>query len=445
MSNTLLLEQTEKIESLYRKRTPISEKMIEEAARFVAGGVTRDTSWWKPYPIFVKKGVGCKIIDVDNNEMIDYNNNFSSGLLGHCHPSIVDAIREASGKILSSGAATEEIHQWAQLFCERYSSIDKMRFCCSGTEAVMFACRAARAFTGKDKILKQAGSYHGTTPEAEVGMTTSFKGIPEYVRESVLITDLFDRKMVEQIIEENKNNLAGLLINGIWFLKGDDTIHFLRSITEKHNIPLIIDEVMSYRFALGGAQECFDVEADISAFGKFIGGGGFACGGFGGREEIMSEFDYMKHEDPVHQSGTFAANPITVAAGIAAMKEITPQLINRLNLLAEQFAEGLTNAFHEQGVKGFVFNNGSLLSVGLGNPVLDPRRAKVSAEQQEVSRLLGLSLLNKGNFTPASGSLFCLSSPMTENEINKTVLDFNTALNELRPLMAEMVPQLLLK
>ncbi|GAB4352756.1 MAG: aspartate aminotransferase family protein [Candidatus Abyssubacteria bacterium] len=443
MSQDLLTKCASGIEKEYRSKTRKSREMLAEASHFVSGGVTRDTNWWRPYPVFVERGEGCKLYDIDGNEYIDYNNNFTALLLGHAHPKITAAIQEAAPVLHSAGAATESVHQWAKLICERYPSVDSVRFCCSGTEAVMFACRAARAYTNKSKIIKQVGSYHGTIPEMEVGMQTSQRGIPSHAGDDIVLADLFDRQNVEYLFEENKDDLAGLLVNGVWFSTGDDTLQFLRDLTNSYHVPLIMDEVMSYRFAMGGAQEYFGVEADISAFGKFLGGGGLACGAFGGRREIMDLFNFQTQQEPVHHAGCFAANPITVAAGITGLREMTPALLQRLNGLGSRLKQGFIDALVGRNVRGYVIGEGSLVLIGLGEPTRDPRRALTPPAQKEIMRLLGLAMLNKGNFTPANGTLWALSAPMTEAIIDKTLEDFNQTLDDLLDVMKSAAPELI--
>ena len=209
MSDELLAKCATDIEAEYREKTPKSREMLKTSSQYVSGGVTRDTNWWK-HPVFVEKGEGCNLYDIDGNAYVDYNNNFTSLLLGHSHPKVIAAIQETTPQLISCGGATESVHQWAKILCDRYSGVDSVRFCCSGTEAVMFACRAARAYTNKSKILKQAGSYHGTLPEMEIGMSTSQRGVPAHAGDDLIVTDLFGRQDVERLCEENRDDLAGI-------------------------------------------------------------------------------------------------------------------------------------------------------------------------------------------------------------------------------------------
>ncbi len=443
MSGDRLAKYTAEIEHEYRQKTPKSREMFETSSKYVSGGVSRDSNWWKPYPFFAERADGCHLYDIDGNEYVDYNNNFTAQLLGHVHPKIVTSIQKAAPAILSAGAATESVHQWAKILCDLYSSVDLVRFCCSGTEAVMFACRAARAYTNKNKIIKQVGSYHGTIPEQEIGMPHSQKGVPKHAADDIILADLSDRQAVQRLFEEHKDDLAGLLVNGIWLTKRDDLPQFLRGLTESYDIPLIVDEIMSYRLALGGAQEYFGFEGDISAFGKFLSGGSTAAGAFGGRREIMELFDFRLYDEPVHHAGTFAANPLAAAAGIAGLEEMTPELLEHLNGLGARLKQGFIEAIFGHKIHGYVVGEGSLVLMGLGELSMDPRRAELPPAQKEISRLLGLSLLVKGNFTPATGALWSISAPMTDAHIDKTVDDLNRTLDYLLNPIQFAAPELI--
>ncbi len=442
MSDELLAKCATDIEEEYRQKTPKSSEMLKTSSQYVSGGVTRDTNWWRPYPVFVEKGEGCNLYDIDGNEYVDYNNNFTSLLLGHSHPKVIAAIQETTPLLISSGAATESVHQWAKILCDRYPSVDSVRFCCSGTEAVMFACRAARAYTNKSKIIKQAGSYHGTLPEMEIGMGTSQRGVPAHAGDDIIVADLFGRQDVERLCDENRDDLAGILVNGVWCFSGDDTFAFLRNLANTYGVPLIVDEVMSYRYAVGGAQEYFGVDGDISCFGKFL-GGGLGCGAFGGRREIMDLFNFQKQDKPVHHAGTFAANAVTAAAGIAALSQMTPELVDLMNGMGARLKQGFVEAIFNRKIKAYLIGEGSLALLGLGDPVLDPRRAETPPAHTELMRLIGLSMLNKGNFTPASGVLWAISAPMTEAVIDKTVADFNQTLDCMMDPIRSAAPELI--
>jgi glutamate-1-semialdehyde 2,1-aminomutase len=442
MSEAILEEFRRSIEGEYQARTPRSRATFDEARRSVAGGVTRATGFWRPYPTFVERGSGSHLIDVDGNDLLDFNGNFTAALWGNDPPFLVDAIREAAPRLIAAGTATPGIHEWARLLCERYASVDLVRFCCSGTEAVMFGCRAARAASGRGKILKHRGSYHGTTDAMEAEMPTSQQGLAPHASADVLQADFWNLEEVERRIVEHREDLAGILVNPIWFSRASGLLPELAALARRHGVLVVADEVMSFRYAMGGAQEAFGFEADVTVFGKSIGGGGLAVGAFGGREDILRLFSPLDNRSPVHHSGTFAANPITVAAGIAALRHATPELFARLDDLGERLRRGLRRAFAEQGVRAEMRGDGSLVLLALGS--LGLRYAEPeSGATSEVKRLFGLELLNRGLFTPADGFIWAISAPMTEAEIDRAVTTLGEALAELRPLIEGAAPDLL--
>jgi len=443
VNQDLLSAYAQEVEEKYRKMTPKSKRMLDKAKEYVAGGTRSVVSWYKPYPVWIERGEGCCLFDVDDNKLLDHNNIYSASLLGHCHPKVVAAIQQAAPKLLSTGGQVEILHHWAKILCDRYPSVERIRPCCSGTEAVMYASRAARAYTSRNKIMKEGGSYHGTIDEQEVNMATSQKGIPEHAKADILNVDFNDREETEKVVRENKDDLAGILVNGILVTRENQNLKFLRELADRYNTLLIVDEVMSFRYAMGGAQEYFGVTGDISAFGKFIGGGGLGVGAFGGREDIMRLFSPLDQEEPVHSAGTFAGNPVTMAAGIAALNEMTPELIDRLNALGDLLRVGVRNAFAEMEIKGFAGGESSLVMTRIGKLVVDTRRAPAPPLHREIMRIFGLSLLNKKMFTPASGAMWALSAPMAEREIEQTVTAITETLAEMKPVIREVVPELM--
>ena len=193
---------------------------------------------------------------------------------------------------------------------------------------------------------------------------------------------------------------------------------------------------------MGGAQEHFGVEGDISSFGKFL-GGGLACGAFGGRREIMDVFNFQTQDEPVHHSGCFAANAVTVAAGIAGLSEMTPKLLEHMNGLGARLKLGFIETIFDRKIRGYVIGEGSLVLIGLGEPARDPRRSKTPPAHTEIMRLIGLSMLNKGNFTPAAGVLWAISSPMTEAVVDKTLDDINQTLDDMMGPIKSAAPELI--
>jgi glutamate-1-semialdehyde 2,1-aminomutase len=444
MSDAALARHRDAIESAYRARSPGSRELLDEAATWVAGGTTRGTTWWRPYPLFMERGDGCHLHDVDRNRYLDFNGCFSAAIFGNTPDFIAEAIRNAAGRLLAAGAATEGLLRWARLLCERFPSVDQVRFCCSGTEAVMFACRAARAYSGRAKILKQRGSYHGTTDAMEADMPTSQRGIPPSAGADMIYADFDDARAIARILRERRDELAGVLLNPVWFAREDGVLQEIVASAREQGVLVICDEVLSFRAAFGGGQEHFGFEADVSVFGKTIGGGGLAVGAFGGREPIMRLFSPLDEASPVHHSGTFAGNPITVAAGIAALEHLTPERVARLNGLGERLRRGFAEAFARHGVRVGLKGAGSLVLLGVGS--LGLRHATGdSPAAAEAKRLFGLALLNRGFFTPADAFLWAVSLPMREAEIDAAIGGMDQTLAEFRPLFEDVAPELLMR
>jgi glutamate-1-semialdehyde 2,1-aminomutase len=442
MSEAILESFRQSVEGEYRARTARSRALFDRAREAVAGGVTRGTSFWRPYPIFVERGEDCHLIDADGNRYLDFNGNFTAALWGNDPPFLVAAIREAAPRLLAAGAATANIDEWARLLRDRYAAVDLVRFCCSGTEAVMFGCRAARAASGRGKILKHRGSYHGTTDEMEADMPTSQAGIAPHAASDMIYADFWNLEECERLLGEHRGEIAGMLLNPIWFTRDGRLLPELTGLARKHGVLVIADEVMSFRYAMGGGQEYFGFDADISVFGKSIGGGGLAVGAFGGREAILRLFSPLDNPSPVHHSGTFVANPITVAAGIAALRHATPELFARLDALGRRLREGLRQSFEREGVRVGMGGEASLLLLRLG--MLGLRfGAPETGPAGEAKRLFGLELLNRGLFTPADAFIWAISAPMREAEVDQAIATVAEAIRKFRPLFESVAPELL--
>jgi len=443
-----LAEYSRKIEEAYRRRTPKSRQKVEEwANRYTPGGDYREGSWFEPYPIVMVKGEGCYLYDVDGHSYIDFSNNWTAQVLGNNHPKVVKAIREELQKGLAMSAPTESVYRWGQIICERVASVDKVRFCCSGSEAAMFAIRGARAYTGKDKILKMEGNYHGTYDpvEPDVGWRQLPMGLPKSVEKDVLVTRFNDKAAAQKIIEENKDELAAVIVEGIMGAGGlippkDDYLKFLRKVTVENNVLLILDEVISFRLATGGAQQIYDVKPDLTVFGKAI-GGGLPVGGFGGREDVMAVFS-PKQKRPAHHTGTFAATPVVAAAGIASLSEMTEAALKRINSLGDSLAEGIQRVLSDLKIKAQVTGYGSLHQIHFTLEPVTHAAVSLTTQDKDVVRLFHLAMLNRGMFV-AKRNMYNVSTPMTETEINKAITATADALSELKPFLKEIAPQLL--
>ena len=444
----LLAEYGQKVEGAYRRKTAKSAQLIKEfASKYCSDGDYRQVPWYDPYPVVMVGGDGCHLYDVDGHSYLDLSNNWTAGVLGINPPEVLAAIREAQKQYgLAMAAPTESVYQWAQMVCERISSIEKVRFCCTGAEAVMFAIRGARAYTGKDKILKMEGNYHGTYDpvEQEVGWRSLPPGLPKSVEKDVLVTSFNDKEAAERIIRENKDELAAVIVEGVMGAAGmippqDDYLKFLRKMTIGNDVLLIMDEVISSRLATGGAQQIYDVKPDLTVLGKSI-AGGLPAAAFGGREDIMAVFS-PKQKRPVHHGGTYIATPATAAAGIAGLKEMNKEALDRINSLGETLAESIRGVLADLKIKAQVAGYGSLHQIHfIPEPVTN---AAISASQDmDIKQLFHLAMLNRGMFTQKRVQ-YNVSVPMTRTEINEAIAATADGLSELRPLIEKIAPHLI--
>jgi glutamate-1-semialdehyde 2,1-aminomutase len=310
-----------------------STQLFQQAKQVIPGGVNSPVRAFKSVgrdPVFIEKASGSRIYDADGNAYIDYVGSWGPMILGHSHPKVVEAIKQAAEKGSSFGAPTSSEVELAQMVCDAYAAIEKVRMVSSGTEATMSAIRLARGCTGRDKILKFEGCYHGHgdsllvkagSGAATFGVPTS-PGIPADFAKHTLTAAYNNLEEAKQILEANRGEVACIILEAVagnmgcvppepGFLEG------LRSICDKEGIILIIDEVMSgFRVAYGGAQERFNIKADLVCLGKII-GGGLPVGAFGGKQELM---DQLSPEGGVYQAGTLSGNPLAMQAGIATLK-----------------------------------------------------------------------------------------------------------------------------
>jgi len=310
-----------------------SDALFSKAKQLIPGGVNSPVRAFKSVgcnPIFIEKAAGSKIYDADGNEYIDYVGSWGPMILGHCHPKVVEAIQRTAASGASFGAPTARETELAELVCEAYPNIEKIRMVSSGTEATMSAIRLARGYTGRDKILKFDGCYHGHADSllvkagsglATFGVPTS-PGVPADFAKYTLTATYNDLAEVKQMVAANKNEIACIILEPIagnmgcvppapGFLEG------LRALCTAEGILLIIDEVMTgFRVAFGGAQERFNVRGDLVCLGKII-GGGLPVGAFGGKKVIM---DSLSPVGGVYQAGTLSGNPLAMSAGIATLQ-----------------------------------------------------------------------------------------------------------------------------
>ncbi|MBI4502325.1 MAG: aspartate aminotransferase family protein [Gemmatimonadetes bacterium] len=431
------------IESAYRARTPRSAGLHRDALALFPGGVTRSVTFYPPYPTYLAEGCGCRVTDVDGNEYVDHLNNFGSMIHGHAHPGVVRAIQAQAAKGTDFGTPTELHLALAREISRRVPSVERIRFANSGTEAVLYAIRAARAFAGRPKILKMEGGYHGGYDSVVVSVNpgsgappwpagrAGSPGLARGIADHTLVAPFNDLAACTAIVEQHRNDLAAVLVEPVMVrgMIAADTgfLSGLRRLTAEHGVLLIVDEVVTLRLAVGGAQQVVGLTPDLTTFGKLI-GGGLPVGAFGGRADIMARFD-PSSADPVHHSGTFAGNAATLAAGLAALEAFPEQEIQRVNALGDRLRAGLRQTLARCGVAAQVTGTGSLVGLHWSDQPVRDYRSALRADHER-ARLLHLALLNHGIFARPGGGFF-LSTAVTEREIDQTVAIFGTALDEV--------------
>jgi len=393
------------------------------------------------------RGDGCRLYDEDGHEYLDFSNNWTSMILGNNHPKVVEAICNQAPQGSAMAAPPQRAYEWAKILCDRIPSVDKVRFCTSGTEAVMFAVRAARAYTGKDKILKMEGNYHGSYDimEMTVGWRKLPPGLPKSVEQDVLVTPFNDKETAERLIKENKDQLAAVIVEGIMGAGGmippeDDYMQFLQQVAHDNDVLLIADEVISFRLSTGGAQQVYDFKPDLTALGKTI-GGGLPVGAFGGRKDVMAVYS-PRHKRPAHHAGTFVASSIAVAAAVAGLKELTADAIERINSLGWSLRDKLQGVLDDLKIKAQIKGYGSLQQLHFTPEPIHHAETAFFTQDRDILRLFHLSLMNKGIFIPNRG-FFSISTPMTEAETDRAVQATAETLTELKPLIEQIAPQLI--
>lgn len=341
-----------------------SHKLFKEALKWIPGGVNSPVRAFRAVggtPFFVKAAKGAYVMDVDDNTMIDYVGTWGPAILGHAHPRITQTIQDSAEFGTSFGIPNPHEVTMAQKVCDSVASVKKVRMCNSGTEACMSAIRLARGYTGRPKIIKFAGCYHGHADsllvKAGSGALTlgqpDSAGVPPEFTQHTLVLNYNDKDGVKKAFEEHGKEIAGVILEpvpanaGLFFPK-DGFLEFLREVTAAYDSVLIFDEVMTgFRLGLGGAQSVFGIEPDMSTFGKII-GAGLPVGAFGGKAEIM---DCLAPVGPVYQAGTLSGNPLAMAAGIAALDELSrSDAYNRLESLGAELEEGMKSAAKSAGI-----------------------------------------------------------------------------------------------
>ena len=415
-----------------------SAELFDQAREVLAGGVSRNTLLRAPHPIYAERAKGCRIVDVDGVERLDFANNMAALIHGHAHPAIVEAVRAQLERGTAYAMATRAEIELARQLRERAPGFCKMRFMNSGTEAVMAGIKAARAYTGRPKIAKIEGTYHGAYDYVEVSQAPApsdwgpadrpasvplAAGTPESVLREVVVLPYNDPQAALAVLDQHRGEIACVVVDLMPHRVGliparEAYVTALRDWTRADGALLLFDEVITFRTEVGGMQERYGARPDLTALGKII-GGGLPVGALAGSAEVMDVFSPGAGGPRVPQSGTFSANPLTVAAGVAAMKLYDAEAVARLNRLASLARDRVEEAITAAGAPASVTGTGSMLRVHMKpEPPTDYRSSYPTAEESRALKRFVDGLYDAGILAIHTGA-FALSTPMGEAEIDR--------------------------
>lgn len=394
-----------------------SAALYEKSKQYFPGGVNSPVRAFKSVygtPLFIEKGDKSRVWDADGNEFIDFCCSWGPLILGHNHDNVREAVEAQLHKGLSFGAPTNLENELAELILSNNKYIEKIRFVSSGTEAVMSAIRLARGYTGKDKIIKFEGCYHGHSDsllvKAGSGLITfgetSSAGVPSSIAEDTIVVELNDKQAIKEAFRKFKDQIAAIIIEGIpanngLLIQSKEYMHFLRNITKENNALLILDEVITgFRLGFEGAAAHYEIQPDILTYGKII-GGGMPVGAYGASQEVMS---HISPDGAVYQAGTLSGNPIAMTAGIAALKTLLkPDFYESLHKKTKYFVEEIRAHIHTSGYPVQLFNIGSIFWFAFSASSNIRKASEIDPTSMEKYKQMHRELLNRGVYFGPSG------------------------------------------
>ena len=416
-----------------------SEKLFTQAQKVLSGGVSRNTVFRQPFPNYANTASGCYITDIEGTTRIDFANNMAALIHGHSFPPIIDAVIAQLKKGTAFTLASEIELQFAKHLIKRVKSFERIRFVNSGTEAVMAMIKASRAYTGRPKIAKAEGTYHGTYDFAEVSQTSNpsnwgdlnnpssvplAHGTPPSISKDVIIYPYNDIERTLAILDKQAEQIACVIIDPVPHRVGlmPGTVEFIEAInswTRKNGALMVFDEVITFRVNYGGAQEEYDVEPDLTALGKII-GGGFPVGAVAGKADIMKVFDPHEKNLLLPHSGTFSANPITMTAGFTAMEYFDRRAVKKLNALTKKAVDQIREVIKLEDVPVSITGAGSMFRMHLRKtPPTSYREAYQNVAEKAVVNELLEYMYSKENILMINTFSCMLSTVMTQIEIDK--------------------------
>ncbi len=396
---------------------------------------------YDPYPTYITRARGSRLWDVDENELIDCCMGFGPLILGHAHPAVVEAVREQAGKGMLYGAPIEQEVELAELVRKHHPNMEMMRFVSSGTEATMHAIRLARGATGRKLIVKMEGCFHGAHDSVLVragsGATTHSSpdsaGVPEEAAANTLLVPFNDISAVERTLIDNRDRVAAVILEPVMgnvgpVLPDEGYLEQLRELTLEHGVLLIFDEVITgFRLAMGGARSYFNVEPDITTLGKVL-GGGLPIGAFGASEGLMNCISPL---GKVYQAGTFSGNPLSLSAGLAAVRTLEREGHQELGRRGEIMREGLARIIQERGLPYQVAGVGSMFQLFMTDRPVRNYRDALTSDTRTFMRLFH-ALLERGVYIPPSQFETCfLSTAHSDDDVRRMIKAYDDALGAL--------------
>lgn len=422
-----------------------SKSLFEKALAFIPGGVNSPVRAFRAVggtPVFIKSAQGAYLYDEDGNQYVDLINSWGPMILGHANPDVAQAVEEALRSSSSFGGPTAREVEMAELICSMVPSVEKVRMVNSGTEATMSAIRVARGYTGREKIVKMEGCYHGHGDSFLIAAgsgaltfgTPDSPGVTKGTAKDTLIADFNSLQSVESLIAENDGQIAAIILEPVagnmgcvppepMYLQG------LRQLCDAHGIVLIFDEVMTgFRLAPGGAQELYGVMPDLTTMGKII-GGGLPVGAYGGRKEIM---DYVSPAGPVYQAGTLSGNPLAMAGGIAMLKFLKQNayIYKQLNETTTRLADGMIEIATEAGVAATVNRSGSMFTLFFTSQKVKDFNSAKTSDTKAFARYFRAMLESGVYLAPSQFEANFISASITTDIVDHVLTAHRNALSK---------------